>query len=137
MARLGNVIFLVFNCACDKGSCYASNQLHIKNFKKTTNFFLETLKSSVTKDVLGNAMNIFFGFVIIEGFYFSNFNKGQIWFKTKEVFLGLNNNIATKIINVFIQFEVERYNIGSIDLLNYNNGGCLMFGKLEKSGRFF
>jgi hypothetical protein len=32
--------------------------------------------------------------------------------------------------------EVERYNIGSIDLLNYNNGGCLMFGKLEKSGRF-
>jgi hypothetical protein len=33
--------------------------------------------------------------------------------------------------------EVERYNIGSIDLLNYNNGGCLMFGKLEKSGRFF
>jgi hypothetical protein len=48
----------------------------------------------------------------------------------------LNNNIATKIINVFIQFEVERYNIGSIDLLNYNNGNCLMFGKLEKSGRF-
>jgi len=33
--------------------------------------------------------------------------------------------------------EVERYNIGSIDLLNYNNGGCLMFEKLEKSGRFF
>lgn len=33
--------------------------------------------------------------------------------------------------------EVERYNIGSIDLLNYNNGGCLKFGKLEKSGRFF
>jgi hypothetical protein len=33
--------------------------------------------------------------------------------------------------------EVERYNIGSINLLNYNNGGYLMFGKLEKSGRFF
>jgi hypothetical protein len=33
--------------------------------------------------------------------------------------------------------EVERYNIGSIDLLNYNNGSCLMFGKLEKNGRFF
>jgi hypothetical protein len=33
--------------------------------------------------------------------------------------------------------EVERCNIGSIDLLNYNNGGCLMFGKLEKNGRFF
>jgi hypothetical protein len=44
MARLGNVIFLLFNCACDKGSCYARNQLHIKNFKKTTNFFFENPK---------------------------------------------------------------------------------------------
>lgn len=33
--------------------------------------------------------------------------------------------------------EVERCNTGSIDLLNHNNGGCLMFGKLEKSGRVF
>jgi len=68
MARLGNVIFLVFNCACDKGNCYARNQLHIKNFKKTTNFFLKTLKYSVTKDGLGNAMNIFLALLLLKVF---------------------------------------------------------------------
>jgi len=68
MARLGIVIFVVCNCACDNGSCYASNQFRIKNFKKTTNFFWKTLKSSVTKDGLGNAMNIFLALLLLKVF---------------------------------------------------------------------